>query len=303
MKVFITGGTGFIGSHLSVSLQQKGHFVVAVGGRDTGKTLSNAGVKYISADTTKKGPWQEKLRDVDAVINLAGRSIFKRWDEKYKKSIYESRILTTRNLVEALPAGKNITLCSTSAAGYYGDRGEDILTESEPPGSDFLAKVCRDWEEEAFKATDKGVRVAAMRFGVVLGRDGGALEKMIPAIRFFVGGPIGNGKQWFPWIHIEDLISAIMFILENKAVNGPLNFTAPKSIRNIELVKTIAGILHRPSFIPAPSFMIRLVLGEFGASILASQRVIPDKLLKYGFEFKYPDITSAISSFHFSGVQ
>ncbi len=247
MKIFITGGTGFIGSNLSASLLKKGHFVVAVGGRD--------------ADTTKKGPWQEKLEDVDAVINLAGRSIFKRWDEKYKKSIYDSRILTTRNLAEALPAGKNITLCSTSAAGYYGDRGEDILTESEPSGSDFLATVCRDWEKEAFKAKDKGVRVAAMRFGVVLGRDGGALEKMIPPIRFFVGGPIGNGRQWFPWIHIEDLISAIMFVIENKTVNGPLNFTAPKPARNIELVKTIAGILHRPAIMPAPSFIIRLILG------------------------------------------
>ena len=296
MKIFITGGTGFIGSHLSAYLLQKGHFVVAVGGREAGKTSSNPNLNYISADTTKKGPWQEKLEDVDAVINLAGRSIFKRWDEKYKKSIYDSRILTTRNLAEALPAGKNITLCSTSAAGYYGDRGEDILTESEPSGSDFLAKVCRDWEEEAFKAKDKGVRVAAMRFGVVLGRDGGALEKMIPPIRFFVGGPIGNGRQWFPWIHIEDLISAIMFVIENKTVNGPLNFTAPKPARNIELVKTIAGILHRPAIMPAPSFIIRLILGEFGSSVLASQRVIPDKLLKYGFKFKYPDIISAVSN-------
>ncbi|MFO7666311.1 MAG: NAD-dependent epimerase/dehydratase family protein [Desulfobacterales bacterium] len=192
MKIFITGGTGFIGSHLSASLLKKGHFVFAVGGREAGKTSSNPNFKYISADTTKKGPWQDELKDIDAVINLAGRSIFNRWNEKYKKSIYESRILTTRNLVEALPSGKNITLCSTSAAGYYGDRGEDILTESEPSGTDFLAKVCRDWEEEAFKAKDKGVRVVAMRFGVVLGRDGGALEKMILPIRFFVGGPIGR---------------------------------------------------------------------------------------------------------------
>ncbi len=294
MKIFITGGTGFIGSQLSGSLLQKGHFVIVAGMSPVNGGLRHPNLKYISADMTKKGPWQDELNDIDAVINLAGRSIFKRWDEKYKKSIYESRILTTRNLVEALPSGREITLCSTSAAGYYGDRGEDMLTESEPSGGDFLAKVCRDWEEEAFKAKDKGARVVAMRFGVVLGRDGGALEKMIPPIRFFVGGPIGSGKQWFPWIHVEDLISAIMYVLENKDVNGPLNFTAPKVIRNIELVKTIAGILHRPAFMPAPSFMIRLILGEFGSSILASQRVIPDKLLKYGFEFKYPDIRSAV---------
>ncbi|MBU1397682.1 MAG: TIGR01777 family oxidoreductase [Proteobacteria bacterium] len=296
MKIFITGGSGFIGTSLSAYFLTNGHAVVAVGGRDAGKTLSHPNLKYISADTTKKGSWQEELKDIDAAVNLAGRSIFKRWNERYKQNIYDSRIITTRNLVEAIPAGKNIILCTTSAAGYYGDRWEDILTESEPSGSDFLAKVCRDWEEEAFKAKDKGVRVAAMRFGVVLGRGGGALEKMIPPIRFFVGGPIGNGRQWFPWIHIEDLISAIMFVLENKAVNGPLNFTAPESTRNIELVKTIAGILHRPAFMPAPSFMIRLILGEFGSSVLASQRVIPDKLLKYGFEFKYPDIRSAVSN-------
>ncbi|MDP3285026.1 MAG: TIGR01777 family oxidoreductase, partial [Desulfobacterales bacterium] len=230
------------------------------------------------------------------VINLAGRSKFRRWNEKYKKSIYESRILTTRNLVEALPSGREITLCSTSAAGYYGNRGDDILTESEPPGSDFLAVVCRDWEEEAFNAKDKGVRVVAARFGVVLGKGGGALGKMIPAIRFFAGGPVGNGRQWFPWIHIEDLISAMLFVFDNKAVSGPLNFTSPGSVRNTELVKAIAAVLHRPSFMPAPAFLIRIILGEFGSSILASQRVMPERLLKYGFSFRYPDINNAISN-------
>jgi hypothetical protein len=296
MKIFITGGTGFIGSLLSAVLLREGHFVVAVGGRDAGRTSSHPGLKYISADTTKKGPWQEELQDIDVAVNLAGRSIFSRWDEKYKKSIYESRILTTRNLVEALPSGKKITLCSTSAAGYYGDRGEDILKETEPPGSDFLAKVCRDWEEEAFKAKDKSIRVAVMRFGVVLGKGGGALEKMVPPVRFFVGGPLGNGMQWFPWIHIEDLISAILFIIEKRAVEGTINFTAPEPARNIELIKTIAAILHRPSFMPAPSFMIRLALGEFGASLLASQRAVPDRLSKYGYKFKYPDIRTALKN-------
>ncbi len=296
MKIFITGGTGFIGSHLSDSLLKKGHIVIAAGGRPVKGGARHPNLKCVSADTTKKGPWQRELEDVDAVINLAGRSIFKRWDEKYKKTIYESRILTTRNLVEALPSGREITLCSTSAAGYYGNRGEDILTESEPPGSDFLALVCRDWEEEAFKAGEKGVRVVTARFGVVLGKGGGALGKMIPAIRFFAGGPVGNGRQWFPWIHIEDLISAILFVFDNKAVNGPLNFTAPGSIRNKELVKALAAVLHRPSFMPAPAFLIKIILGEFGSSILASQRAVPERLLKYGFSFRYPDIKSAVSN-------
>lgn len=296
MKIFITGGTGFIGSHLSSALLQKGHFVVAAGGRPVNGGLRHPNLKYISADTTKKGPWQQELKDIDAVINLAGRSIFKRWDEKYKKSIYDSRILTTRNLVEALPSGGEIALCSTSAAGYYGNRGDDILTESESPGSDFLAVVCRDWEEEAFKAKDKGIRVVTTRFGVVLGKGGGALGKMIPAIRFFAGGPVGNGRQWFPWIHIKDLISAMLFVFDNKAISGPLNFTAPGSARNIDLVKAIAAVLHRPSFMPTPAFLIRILLGEFGSSILASQRVMPERLLKYGFSFRYPDIKGAVSS-------
>ena len=296
MKIFITGGTGFIGSQLSGTLLKKGHSVIAAGTSPVNGGLRHPNLKYISADTTKKGPWQQELKDIDAVINLAGRSIFKRWDAKYKKSIYESRILTTRNLVEALPSGREITLCSTSAAGYYGNRGDDILTESEPPGSDFLAVVCRDWEEEAFKAKEKGVRVVASRFGVVLGKGGGALGKMIPAIRFFAGGPVGNGRQWFPWIHIEDLLSAMLFVFDNKAVSGPLNFTAPGSIRNADLVKAIAAVLHRPSFMPAPAFLIKILLGEFGTSLLASQRVMPERLLKYGFSFKYPDINSAVSN-------
>jgi len=296
MKIFITGGTGFIGSHLSGTLLQKGHFVIVAGMSSVSDGLRHPNLKYISADTTKKGPWQRELEDIDAVINLAGRSIFRRWNEKYKKSIYESRILTTRNLVEALPSGREITLCSTSAAGYYGNRGDDILTESEQPGSDFLAVVCRDWEEEAFKAKEKGVRVVAARFGVVLGKGGGALGKMIPAIRFFVGGPVGNGRQWFPWIHIEDLISAMLFVFDNKGVSGPLNFTAPEPIRNADLVRAIAAVLHRPSFMPAPAFLIRTILGEFGSSILASQRVMPERLLKYGFSFRYPDIKSAVSN-------
>ncbi len=296
MKTLITGGTGFIGSYLSNAFIQNGYSVISVGGPPSENALRHPNLKYISADTTQKGAWQQELNDVDVIVNLAGRTIFSRWNDDYKKSIYESRILTTRNLVEALPSDKDITLCSTSAAGFYGHRGDDILTENEPAGSDFLATVCKDWEIEAFKAEKKGVRVAATRFGIVFGKGGGALEQMIQPIRYFVGGPLGNGRQWFPWIHIEDLTLAILFISENKSVSGALNFTAPESIRNIELVKAIAGILHRPAFMPAPAFIIKLFMGEFGKSILASQRVIPERLLKYGFEFKYPDLKSALNN-------
>lgn len=294
MKIFITGGLGFIGRHLSNFLLNRGHQVAAVGTRPKQNLINHKNFSYISADTTQKGGWQDELQNVDAVINLAGRSIFKRWNKSYKQLIYDSRILTTRNLVDALPTNKEITLCSASGIGYYGNRGDDILSESEANGNDFLAKVCGDWENETFQAEKKGIRVVTARFGVVLGKDGGAMEKMVPAFRFFVGGPIGDGLQWFPWIQLDDLISAMMFVLENKGVYGPINFCAPNPVRNRDLAKTMGKILNRPAFMPAPGLMIRLVLGEFGMTLLGSQRAVPEKLLGYGFNFKYPDIIEAI---------
>jgi uncharacterized protein (TIGR01777 family) len=231
---------------------------------------------------------------VDAVVNLAGKSIFRRWSKSYKKEIYGSRILTTRNVVDALPTDRSVTLCSASGAGYYGNRGDDLLNEDEKAGDDFLASVSVDWEAEAFKGTDKGVRVAVMRFGVVLGKGGGALAKMIPAFKAFVGGPIGSGTQWFPWMHLTDLMAAMLFIFEHPQVSGPLNFCAPNPVRNRGLAKTLGEVLGRPAIMPAPAFMIRMVLGEFGNVLLDSQHTIPDKLLTYGFEFQYPDIKSAI---------
>lgn len=294
MKFFITGGLGFVGIHLSDLLLGMGHQVTAVGRSPGKKLINNKGFHYISADTTHTGSWQDALKDIDAVVNLAGISILKRWNKKYKQRIYESRILTTHNLVESLPEGKGITLCSASATGYYGTREDDILSEGEASGDDFLALVCRDWENEAFKAKEKGIRVVAARLGVVLGKDGGAMEKMVSAFRFFVGGPLGNGMQWFPWIHIEDLLSAILFVLETNDVTGPVNFCSPNPVRNYELARTMGRILKRPSFMPAPGFMLRLALGECGSSILNSQRAVPEKLLRHGFSFQYPDIKEAI---------
>jgi uncharacterized protein (TIGR01777 family) len=236
------------------------------------------------------------LSEVDGVVNLAGKSIFKRWSKSYKKEIYDSRILTTRNVVDALPTGHSVVLCSASGAGYYGNRGDDFLKEDQKSGDDFLANVSVDWEAEAFKGTNKGIRVAVMRFGVILGKYGGSMAKMVPVFKSFVGGPTGRGTQWFPWIHLTDLLAAIRFIFKNPQVKGAINFCAPKPVRNREFAKTLGEVLRRPAVMTAPAFLIRIVLGEFGNILLYSQRMIPDKLLSYGFEFQYPDAKSAIQA-------
>ncbi len=294
MKILITGGSGFIGSNLSKYLLSGGHKVTAVSRSADQHRIRHENYRYIAADTTRPGNWQKEAEETEAVVNLTGASIFKRWTASYKKMIYDSRILTTRHVVAALTEGRSVTLCSTSGAGYYGSRGDDILKEDESVGRDFLAGVSLDWEKEAQRATAKGVRVAVMRFGVVLGKNGGALAKMIPAFKMFVGGSMGSGNQWFPWIYLEDLMAAILFILEHQDVSGPLNFCAPNPVRYRELAKTLGEALGRPSFMPAPAFMIRLAMGEFGDVFLASQRTIPDRLLQHGFSFQYPDIKSAI---------
>ena len=294
MKIFITGGSGFVGTHLVQDLLYRGHRVIAVGTSSAHKNPPNENFRYISADTTLKGFWQDVLEDVDAIINLAGRNIFKLWSDTYKNQIYNSRILTTRNLVEAVPESKGIIFCSTSGAGYYGNRADEVLMEDASPGSDFLAKVCIDWEKEAFLAEKKGVRVAAMRFGVVLDKNGGALAKMIPAFKSFAGGPLGTGLQWFPWIHMNDLISAINFIIENNEIKGPVNFCAPNPIRNRDFGKALGNVLKRPSFMKVPLFMIRLVMGEMGTLLTNSQKAIPHKLLRHGFKFQHPDIDHAL---------
>jgi len=231
---------------------------------------------------------------VDTVINLAGKTIFNRWNDSYKKQIYDSRILTTRNLVQALPMDKEVMLCSASGIGYYGNRGDDILKEYDSSGDDFLAGVSRDWEDEALRAREKGVRVVTTRFGVVLGKNGGAMEKMITAFRYFVGGPLGTGRQWFPWIHLHDLLAAMQFVLEHKEMDGPVNFCAPHPVQNNDFAKTMGRVLNRPAVMPTPGFLLRLVLGEFGASLLFSQRAVPDKLLNHGFNFEYPEVEPAI---------
>ena len=294
MKILITGGLGFVGTQLSIRLLGKGHQVTVVDHSSEPHAHTPQDVRYVSADTTVKGTWQEEVSRQDGVINLAGTSIFSRWNDKTKKLIHDSRVLTTRNVVEAMPTKDGTVLCSTSAVGYYGFRGDEELSEEDTPGADFLAKVCIDWENEARKAIEKGVRVTITRFGIVLGKTGGALGQMIPAFKKFVGGPLGAGNQWFSWIHMEDLLNAFMFVFEKDDISGPVNFCSPNPVRNRELAKALGKILWRPSFVTTPAFMLRLVLGEFGSVLLEGQRVIPTQLIKHGFTFCHPEIMEAL---------
>lgn len=292
MKVFVTGGTGFVGLHICRHLLQNDHHVFALARSPHQKHILHQNFSYISADTTRKGNWQDYVQDCDIVFNLAGKSIFTRWTPKAKKQIYDSRIETTRNLVEAL--SPNTTFISTSAIGFYGNKGDDILTENSSPGHDFLAKVGIEWEKEAMEARKKGIRVAVTRFGIVLGKNGGAMEKMIPAFKSFLGGGLGNGKQWFSWIHVDDIVNASMFIIQHSEIEGVFNFTAPEPVRNIDFAKSLGKILNRPSVMPAPAFLIRLLAGEFGETLLNSCRVIPEKLLNAGYKFRYPVLNEAL---------
>lgn len=294
MKVLITGGLGFVGTQLSIRLLQRGHQVTVVDRSPEPHEHTPSEVQYVPGDTTVQGPWQEEVATQDGVINLAGASIFNRWNDKTKKLIYDSRVFTTRNVVEAMPKKEGAVLCSTSAVGYYGFRGDEEITEDGTPGDDFLAGVCVDWENEALKAGAKGIRVAITRFGIVLGKTGGALGQMIPAFKRFVGGPLGSGNQWFSWIHMEDLLNAFLFVFENQAISGPVNFCSPNSVRNRDLAKALGKVLSRPSFLTTPGFVLKLVLGEFGSVLLEGQRVSPSKLLKYGFSFRYPNISEAL---------
>lgn len=295
MKIFMSGGTGFIGTRLTSLLLERGDSVTAVSRSRTAPFPESDRYRYLSADTTQEGSWQEAVADADAVINLAGATIFRMWTERYKETLRNSRILTTRHIVEAMPSDSRQVLFSASGAGYYGDQGDTELTELAPPGNDFLAQLAIDWEKEAFAAETKGVRVAVGRFGVVLGRDGGAMEKMIPAFRMFVGGPMGSGQQWFPWIHLRDLMAAVVFLLETPAAKGAFNFAAPEPVRNADLAQVLGRRLNRPAVMPTPSFMMKLVLGDLAQAFLASQRLAPLHLQDLGFSFRYPDIEAAVS--------
>jgi len=298
MKILITGGKGFVGTQLTSRLVKDGHEVTILTRSLKGAKGSLPGISYLEGDPTKKGPWQEAIKNHDAIINLAGASIFSKWTDEQKKAIRESRVSTTQNIVEGIPTHpeRPFTLFSTSAVGYYGFCGDEELFEDSPPGNDFLARIAVEWEGEALKAKEKGARVVITRFGIVMGEKGGSLSQMIPLFKKYIGGPIGSGRQWFSWVHIKDLAEAFTFLLKHPEISGPLNVCSPNPVRNKDLAKALGKVLHRPSFMPAPAFMVKLVLGEFGSVILEGQRVIPRRLLDSGFVFQYPDIEKTLQS-------
>jgi uncharacterized protein (TIGR01777 family) len=275
VRVFVAGSSGLIGTQLARALRTRGDEVVA---------LPRFGT----------APWV--LDGADAVVNLAGASVAaKRWSDSYKKVILESRVFSTRALVEAIRAGaKPRVLVNASAVGYYGGRGDEILDESAAPGADFLASVCVAWEAEARKAEDLGVRSVQARTGVVLSQKGGALGQMLPPFKAFVGGPIGSGKQWFPWIHIEDEVAAFLWAIDHGDLHGPANFVSPGIVTMKEFAKALGRALHRPALFPVPGGPLKLLLGEFAAALLEGQRAVPNKLLHSGFKFRFTDVDAAL---------
>ncbi len=301
MKTLITGGTGFVGTALTQRMLESGHEVTILSSRSHREVQKDVKLHHVVADTSKPGDWQNLVDGMNVVINLAGRSVFHLWTENYKKQIWESRILTTKNLVSAMGKGSDCVLLSCSAAGYYGDGGEEDKDENSGCGHDFLASICSEWENEALKAEEKGARVAIMRFGVILGASGGAIATMKTPFKLALGGPIGNGRQWFPWIHLHDLVEAVVFLILNDTFRGYFNFTAPELVRQKDFAAKLGKILKRPAILPAPSFIIKSVLGEFGRSLLQGQKIYPKALLDKGFVFTYPELNHALMEIFFSG--
>jgi uncharacterized protein len=272
MIIAITGARGMIGTRLRQKLEEAGHSALAI-------------------------PRGGAVPECDSIVNLAGEPVAQRWNEAAKQRIHDSRVEGTRALVNALSAlsSRPRTMVCASAVGYYGSRGDQLLTEGSTPGSDFLAQVVMDWEEAAQTGESLGIRVVRMRFGMVLGH-GGALSKLLPVFRLGAGGRLGSGHQWMAWIHLEDAVNLILFALNLAVVRGAVNATAPQPVTNDEFTNRLAIALHRPAILPVPAFALRLVLGEMSEMLLASQRVLPTVAKSAGFRFQFPDLHSALDN-------
>jgi uncharacterized protein (TIGR01777 family) len=300
MRILITGATGFIGSHLVRRLLADGHAVVALTRNVQGARRVLPGGCECRAWKPAATPKAAVLEGADAVVHLAGAGIAdQRWTAARKQAIRESRVAGTRALVRALavlpPAARPATLIAASAIGFYGERGDEQLDEAAAAGTDFLAEVCEGWEREAVAAEELGVQVAVIRIGVVLGKDGGALQKMLLPFRLGLGGRLGSGRQWMSWIHVDDLVRLFAHAIEHADVRGVLNGVAPAPVTNAEFTAALGRALHRPAVLPVPALGLRLALGEMSAMLLASQRVLPRAAQRFGFTFRYPEIGPALT--------
>jgi uncharacterized protein len=298
MKILITGSSGLVGSALAHDLVRAGHTVCRlVRPGTTSKADSNQAGFDVNWNPAT-GELGGAAVGADAVINLAGASIAdRRWTPQRKVLIRTSRIDTTRALVTALAkmSARPRVLVSASATGYYGNRGDETLTEASEPGNDFLSVTARDWEAEAIKAEALGIRVARARFGVILSKEGGALPQMMRPFQFGVGGKLGSGKQWMSWITLDDTVAILRLALENANITGPINVVSPQPVTNAEFTKILAAAMHRPALFPAPALALRLILGEMAdALLLSSQRALPAQLQKLNYQFHHPDLRAAL---------
>ncbi len=295
MKALVTGGTGFVGPRLLRLLNQP--TVLSRNPARAAESIGHLAGNILPWQPLEGPPPPEAFEGVDVVFHLAGESVAEgRWTRTQKEKIRESRVVGTRHLVTGMTRQDTgpKTLISASAVGYYGNRGDEELTEDSAPADDFLADVCRAWEDEANAARSRGVRVVTARTGIVLGAGGGALAKMLTPFRLGAGGPLGNGRQWMPWVHVADLARLYVHAAETISIDGPMNAVAPHPVRNSEFTKALAKQLRRPAFMPAPYLGLRLVFGEFAQVLFASQRVLPKVALDSGFQFQFPLIAAAL---------
>jgi len=298
MRILVTGGTGLVGRHLISLLLERGDEVLCLT-RDPGRARSvlPAGVEILGGDPGLPGDWQDRLATCDGVVNLAGAPVADgRWTPRRKRVLRRSRLSATDNVVQALAGIDHpVVLVSASAVGYYGDRGDRALDEKAEPGQDFLARLALEWEHTAGKADREGVRVVALRIGVVLAREGGALPRMLGPFRLGIGGPLGSGRQYFPWIHVRDLVRAIGFALVEPSLRGPVNAVTPDPPTQREFAAALGRAVGKPAFLPAPAFALRLLLGQMAGMLLHSQRAVPNALKAAGFRFEHPVLDDALA--------
>lgn len=295
MTYLVTGATGFVGRALVVALLEQGHTVKYLAPQKSERLSPAASFLLWPRDGI---PRLEPSLEFDAVFHLAGEPVAQRWSKDAKRRIHDSRVKGTRKLVTALAdlRTRPPVLVSASAVGYYGDRGDELLGEDQRPGTDLLAQICQQWEAEALRARESGIRVVPVRIGTVLGRNGGALERMLPPFRLGLGGKFGSGRQWLSWIHLSDLVRLLMFASVQLQVNGTLNGSSPNPVTNAEFTAALAQALHKPAVFTVPEFALKLALGEMAHILFSSQRVIPQAPQNAGFRFEFPTIERALEN-------